>query len=64
MGTKEGEHPDQMVDDMLAFASVLRRRGWREGDDLAASVIEGAEHSEVYWRRRAEAFLKFLFVPR
>jgi predicted alpha/beta superfamily hydrolase len=64
IGTNEGESPAARVEEAREFARVLESRGWREGDDLAFQVIEGAGHNELAWRARAAEVLKFLFPPR
>lgn len=44
--------------------AALRRAGWREGRDFVTRTFDGAEHSEVAWRARAEIPLEFLFGER
>jgi predicted alpha/beta superfamily hydrolase len=61
MGTREGEHPADRVNETVALGQVLVDRGWREGDDLAFRVIEGGAHNERWWRESAPEILKFLF---
>jgi predicted alpha/beta superfamily hydrolase len=61
MGTREGEHPDARVEEVLGLGEVLKSRGWREGDDLAVRVIDGGTHDERAWRQRSAEILKFLF---
>ena len=61
MGTREGDHPDARVEEVLALGEVLKSRGWREGDDLAVRLIDGGSHDERWWRERAPEILKFLF---
>jgi predicted alpha/beta superfamily hydrolase len=64
MGTREGDNPGQRVADTRELGGVLQARGWREGDDLAVRVIDGAGHNEASWRERAAEVLKFLFPAR
>ncbi|MFI5361262.1 MAG: alpha/beta hydrolase [Elusimicrobiota bacterium] len=64
MGTREGEHPDDRVEETLALGKVLVDRGWTEGDDLAVHIVPGAGHNEIAWRARAAEILKFLFPIR
>ncbi|MGN6152687.1 MAG: alpha/beta hydrolase-fold protein [Lysobacteraceae bacterium] len=40
--------------------AALRRAGWRAGRDFVTRTFDGAEHSEVAWRARAEVPLRFL----
>ena len=40
--------------------AALRRAGWRTGRDFVTRTFDGAEHSEVAWRARAEMPLEFL----
>ena len=61
MGTREGDHPDKRVEELLGLGEVLKARGWREGDDLAVRVIDGGTHDEPSWRARSAEILKFLF---
>lgn len=64
MGTREGDNPGQRVAETRVLGGVLQARGWREGDDLAVRVIDGAGHNEGAWRERAAEVLKFLFPAR
>ena len=61
MGTREGDNPAQRVAETREMGQVLEVRGWREGDDLAVRVVEGAGHNELAWRDRVAEVLKFLF---
>jgi predicted alpha/beta superfamily hydrolase len=64
MGTREGQRPERWpvrVEEAVELGSVLRARGWREGDDLAVRVIDGARHDEISWGERVGDVLKFLF---
>lgn len=40
--------------------AALRRAGWRAGRDFVTRTFDGAEHSEVAWRARAEVPLRLL----
>ncbi len=40
--------------------AALRRAGWRAGRDFVTRIFDGAEHSEVAWRARAEVPLRLL----
>jgi hypothetical protein len=41
----------------------LRAAGYHEGDDWVTFKFQGAEHSESFWRLRAEVPLRFLLTP-
>jgi predicted alpha/beta superfamily hydrolase len=58
MGTAEG--PGHLSDAGLLYRR-LRERGWREGDDLAYFIAEGAGHDEDAWAARFDRVLRFLF---
>lgn len=44
-----------------AMAELLRKTGYKDGDDLMHFEDEGAEHNEKAWRARLERPLLFLF---
>jgi predicted alpha/beta superfamily hydrolase len=59
MGTAEGV---RHLNDAGALYRTLRQRGWREGDDLAYFLAEGAVHDEDAWAARFDRVLRFLFA--
>ena len=60
VGTHEA---DGVVDAACALRDALVAAGWREGDDLAFSVIEGARHEEAAWAGQIGPVLRYLFPP-
>ncbi len=58
IGTREGP---RIVQDVEQFRDVLLQKGWRLERDLHYERVEGAEHNEAAWARRAGPFLRFLF---
>jgi predicted alpha/beta superfamily hydrolase len=61
IGTKEST---QAVPDARLLRDALLTKGWRLGEDLAYSEIEGAEHTESAWAQRVGPMLRFLYPPR
>ena len=62
-GTREKNASDRIAE-MRGLGEALKARGWREGDDLAVRVIDGAGHNERSWGERGADVLKFLFPVR
>ncbi|MDE2039282.1 MAG: alpha/beta hydrolase [Elusimicrobia bacterium] len=54
---------DANLAEFARLKAILRERGWENGQNLLAPVIEGAEHNELFWRRRVGEVLRFLFSP-
>jgi predicted alpha/beta superfamily hydrolase len=42
----------------------LIEKGWRLGDDLSYTEIEGGDHSEGAWAARVGPALRFLFLAK
>jgi predicted alpha/beta superfamily hydrolase len=42
----------------------LIEKGWRLGDDLSYTEIEGGDHSEGAWATRVAPALRFLFLAK
>lgn len=61
IGSKESK---RALPDVRLLRDELVRKGWREGQDLRYTEIEGGEHTESAWAARVEPMLKFLFPPR
>ena len=61
MGTDEGptgiRNSDQLHETLL-------ERGWRDGEDLLYTRVQGGRHDEGAWAKRVGPFLKFLFPSR
>ena len=59
MGTDEGptgiRNSDQLHETLL-------ERGWRDGEDLLYTRVQGGRHDEGAWAKRVGPFLKFLFA--
>lgn len=54
------EESSGMVDDLRRLKTLLRRKGYREGDTLRVVVEAGATHHESHWGRRFRNALPFL----
>lgn len=61
VGTGEGE---EAVRSVRQLAEALRRKGWRDGEDLHYAEIPGAGHHEAAWASRMGETLRFLFGVR
>lgn len=57
-GTAEGVHA---LSDVRALRDAMVEKGWRLGDDLAYTEVDGAPHSEAAWAARVDQVLEFLF---
>jgi enterochelin esterase-like enzyme len=44
--------------------TALVKKGWKLGEDLCYTEVEGGHHDEVAWSHRVAPMLKFLFPPR
>jgi len=60
VGTSEAEGVE---DAARALRDALVEKGWREGEDLAFTVVDGARHEEAAWAGQVEPVLRFLFPP-
>ncbi len=60
IGTNEGPRAFQDVRDLN---KALIGKGWKAGEDLCYTEVEGGEHNEVAWAQRVAPMLKFLFPP-
>jgi predicted alpha/beta superfamily hydrolase len=58
VGTGEG---DEALRSVRQLAETLRRKGWRDGQDLHYAEIPGAGHHEGAWAARIGEVLQFLF---
>jgi len=63
MGTEGGpNYPGNTeVQDANALAQLFDAAGLKKGTDYSFSIIEGGEHSESAWQKRAGDFLTFLY---
>lgn len=61
IGTDEGE---EAVRSVRQLAAALRKKGWRDGEDLHYAEIPGAGHHEAAWASRVGETLRFLFGIR
>ncbi|MBV8569779.1 MAG: alpha/beta hydrolase [Acidobacteriaceae bacterium] len=61
IGTREGERPEVTLKYTLELKDALIEKGWKEGEDLAFMLDEGAGHNEKAWGHRMRDALKFLF---
>jgi predicted alpha/beta superfamily hydrolase len=57
-GTAEAEN---VISDLRMLRDALVDKGWRMGEDLAYSEIEGAAHNEEAWAARLGDLLRFLY---
>lgn len=63
-GTHEGKRPEAVTADARRMRDVLRKHGWREGEDMAYLEAEGAEHNEKAWAARMDQVLRFLYPAK
>ena len=61
IGTKESQ---RALPDARALKTALVKKGWKLGEDLCYSEVEGGHHDEVAWSQRVAPLLQFLFPPR
>jgi predicted alpha/beta superfamily hydrolase len=61
IGTKEGQRALQDAGDLN---EALRNKGWKAGEDLCYTEVEGGQHNENAWAQRVAPMLKFLFPTR
>ena len=61
IGTQEGP---RALPDVRALKMALVNKGWKLGEDLCYTEVEGGQHDEVAWSQRVAPMLKFLFPPR
>jgi predicted alpha/beta superfamily hydrolase len=61
VGTQEGDHPAQIVEDTRLLRAALETKGWREGDNLCYREFAGAAHNEGAWGERFGLVLKYLY---
>jgi predicted alpha/beta superfamily hydrolase len=59
-GTHEGPG---VVHHARVLKNILLRHGWRLGRDLHYREVDGGQHSEADWARRADDVLRALFPP-
>ena len=50
-----------VVEGAAALRDALVARGWREGVDLAFSIVEGGRHDEASWAAQMGGVLEYLF---
>jgi enterochelin esterase-like enzyme len=58
IGTREGQ---LALPDARALKTALVKRGWKLGEDLCYTEVEGGQHDEVAWSQRVAPMLQFLF---
>ena len=58
IGTREGQ---RALPDARALKTALVKRGWKLGEDLSYTEVEGGGHDEVAWSQRVAPMLQFLF---
>ena len=61
IGTQESQ---RALPDARALKTALVKKGWKLGEDLCYSEVEGGHHDEVAWSQRVAPLLQFLFPPR
>ncbi len=61
IGTKESL---RALPDARDLKKALINKGWKEGEDLRYTEVEGGQHNELAWAQRVAPMLKFLFPPR
>ena len=60
IGTDESQ---RALPDARALKTALVKRGWKLGEDLCYTEVEGGRHDEVAWAQRVAPMLTFLFPP-
>jgi predicted alpha/beta superfamily hydrolase len=60
IGTRESQ---RALPDARALKTALANKGWKLGEDLYYTEVEGGHHDEVAWSQRVAPMLKFLFPP-
>jgi hypothetical protein len=58
MGTSEGK---KFLKDSDLLHNLLVDQGWKDGEDLLYSRIQGGTHDEAAWAQRVAPLLEFLF---
>jgi predicted alpha/beta superfamily hydrolase len=61
IGTKESQ---RALPDARALKAALVNKGWKLGEDLCYTEVEGGGHDEGAWSLRVAPMLRFLFPPR
>jgi predicted alpha/beta superfamily hydrolase len=61
IGTQESP---RALPDARALKTALVKQGWKPGQDLCYTEVEGGHHDEVAWSQRVAPMLQFLFPPR
>lgn len=61
MGGREGDTPEQAVQDARRMADTLAAAGLRPGAQLVTRVAADGQHSEWFWRREFPAAYLWLF---
>jgi predicted alpha/beta superfamily hydrolase len=61
IGTNESA---RALPDARDLNKALINKGWKAGEDLCYSEVEGGQHNELAWAQRVAPMLKFLFPPR
>ena len=61
IGTRESQ---RALPDARALKTALVNKGWKLGEDLCYTEVEGGHHDEVAWSQRVAPMLQFLFPPR
>ena len=57
------ESPRALLD-ARALKTALVKKGWKLGEGLCYTEVEGGHHDEVAWSHRVAPMLQFLFPPR
>ena len=60
IGTNESP---RALPDARALKTALVNKGWKLGEDLCYTEVEGGHHDEVAWSQRVAPMLQFLFPP-
>ncbi len=63
IGTQEGKHSEETVEETRMLRDALIAKGWVLGQDLSYFEDEGAQHNEAAWAGRFDRVLQFLYPP-
>jgi metallo-beta-lactamase class B len=62
-GAREGDTPEEPVNDQRRMIDTLAKAGFRVGTQLQATIRADGEHREWFWRREFPLAYRWLFAP-
>jgi predicted alpha/beta superfamily hydrolase len=60
-GTREGDSPELVVEDLRVLRDGLLAKGWQDGATMHYEEVEGAGHNEAAWGSRFGRVLQWLY---